>query len=132
MAEHTKNSLKCRINNIYRNYLILNYYESGLLKNSLPSEENLKKLEETKKTIIHSTNQQINEVAKITEKQFEITEYIEPLKAISDLLNSEYFYEIENNMHQILKTYEQQIIHLIEDFNISPIDQMKLSKIDFV
>jgi hypothetical protein len=132
MLDSTKNSIKFRINNSYRNYLILNYYSSGLLKNSLPSEENLRKLEEIKELIISFTKEPLENLSKITDKQLVIVDYIDPLKIIADFINSEFFFDSQKTMDSILNIYETNMNGLIENFQISPMDQMKLHKIKFI
>tara|TARA_Y100000310_G_scaffold267555_2_gene279605 strand:+ start:2304 stop:2702 length:399 start_codon:yes stop_codon:yes gene_type:complete len=132
MPDSTKNSLKFRINNNYRNYLILNYYSSGLLKNSLPSQENLRKLEEIKQIIILSTKEPIENLSKMTDRELVIVDYIDPLKIIADFINSEFFFDSQKTMESILSIYEKNISGLIEGFKISPMDQIKLSKIKFI
>tara|TARA_Y100000310_G_C20246863_1_gene607229 strand:- start:67 stop:468 length:402 start_codon:yes stop_codon:yes gene_type:complete len=132
MLDSTKNSIKFRINNNYRNYLILNYYSSGLLKNSLPSQENIRKLEEIKETVISSTKEPIKNLSKITNKEVVIIDYIDPLKIIADFINTEFFFDSQKTMESILNIYETNMKGLIDDFQISPMDQMKLQKIKFI
>jgi len=132
MSGATKNSLKARINNIYRNYLTLSYYSSQLLKNTLPTEENLKKLEKTKEKIIQETKQFIEKLHVITEKKYEVVDYIEPLKISADLLNSEHFFITQTIIESIIKAYEDIIPKTIEELRISPLDQLKVNRIDFI
>ena len=112
--------------------MILNYYASKLLKNSLPSEENLTKLNKIKILIIDQTETFIHKLSVITGRKFEVIDYIDPLKICADILTSEYFFDSQETIDNILKVYEEQLNKLIKEFQTSPIDQTKLTRIDFI
>ncbi len=124
--------LKVRINQVYRNYLVLNYYTNKLLKDSMPTEYNLKKLEETKKKILESSKGKLQELSNITSKSFDLKDYLDPLKFAVDFLNSEFFFDARNLIDDIISIYEKSLSSLILEFRISPLDQMKVNKIAFV
>ncbi len=132
MLNLTEQAAKLKINNIYRDYLILSYYKSGLLRNTNLNDENLVKLEGIKQRIILETGESIQKVREITEKNIEIKDYIDPLKSCADLINSEYFYQLNEVISKVLEIYELYLKNIRDDFQISPLDQMKLTKIDFI
>ena len=132
MSDSTKSSIKFRINNIYRNHMVLNYYSSKLLRNSLPTEENLKKLNDTKISIINKTESSVTILSSITGRRFEVIDYIDPLKVCADILTSEHFFDSQEIISDILKIYENNLNRFIREYQISPIDQAKLSRIDFI
>lgn len=132
MSDSNKNSIKFKINSIYREYLLLSYYKSGLLKNTLPTEEGLKKLEEIKTTISNECKSLVENLSQISERNFEQTDYIDPLKICADLINSEFFFASQETINKILHIYETNLMHSRDNFQISPLDQMKLNRIDFV
>ena len=132
MSDSNKNSIKFKINSIYREYLLLSYYKSDLLKNTLPTENGLKKLEEIKTTISNECKIYIEQLSNISERNFELVDYIDPLKICADLMSSEFFFASQELINKILKIYETNLMHSRDNFQISPLDQMKLSRIDFV
>tara|TARA_Y100000310_G_scaffold339321_1_gene431675 strand:+ start:2062 stop:2460 length:399 start_codon:yes stop_codon:yes gene_type:complete len=132
MPEHSKNSLKARINSIYRNYLVLKYYKSGLLKNTPRTDENLKMLENSKNVMAVQMTPLIDKLSQVTGRTNKLIHYIDALKIVADLLNTEFFYEAQKTISDILKIYEENMSILLGALNISPIDQMKLSRIDFI
>ena len=132
MPESTKNALKFRINNIYRIYLLLNYYQSSLLKNSPPTTKNIEKLTEIKQLILNSTGPHIQQIAAIQDRALKSEDYIDPLKISADILSTEFFFQSQPRNEEILKIYETNIRGLIDEFQISPMDQMKLNKISFI
>ncbi len=132
MPESTKNALKFRINNIYRIYLLLNYYQSSLLKNSPPTTKNIEKLTEIKQLILNSTEPHIQQIAAIQDRALQSEDYIDPLKISADILSTEFFFQSQPRIEEILNIYETNIRGLIDEFQISPMDQMKLNKISFI
>ena len=68
----------------------------------------------------------------MTDRELVIVDYIDPLKIIADFINSEFFFDSQKTMESILSIYEKNISGLIEGFKISPMDQIKLSKIKFI
>ncbi len=98
----------------------------------MPSQENIRKLEEIKETVISSTKEPIKNLSKITNKEVVIIDYIDPLKIIADFINTEFFFDSQKTMESILNIYETNMKGLIDDFQISPMDQMKLQKIKFI
>jgi hypothetical protein len=132
MPSPSKNVLKSRINSTYRNYLTLKYYNSGLLKSTPPTQENQEKLEQYQEILKTRLNPKIQKISEITNKQHQANEYIDPLKIISELITSEHFFETQDLIDDILKQYEEVLQTLIEEFRISPLDQLKLNKISFI
>ena len=124
--------LKIRINQVYRNHLILNYYMNKLLNDSMPTEFNLKKIENTKKIILEASKEKIQNLSNITSKSFSLNDYLDPLKFVIDFLNSEFFFDVRGIIDDVITIYEKSLSPLIVDFRISPLDQMKVSRIDFV
>ena len=47
-------------------------------------------------------------------------------------MSSEFFFASQELINKILKIYETNLMHSRDNFQISPLDQMKLSRIDFV
>ncbi|MBT3262293.1 hypothetical protein HOB87_01375 [Candidatus Woesearchaeota archaeon] len=132
MSESTKNALKFRINTIYRIYLLLNYYQSSLLKNSPPTPEHLEKLNQVKQLILTSTEPHVQQISAIQDRTLHSNDYIDPLKISADTLSTEFFFQSQPRIEEILKIYETNIRGLIDEFQISPMDQMKLTKISFI
>jgi hypothetical protein len=132
MSGLSKNVLKSRINSTYRNYLVLKYYTAGLLKNTLPTQEDKEKLQQYQEILKTRLISKIQKVSEVTNKQHTIREYIDSLKIAAELVTSEYFFETQNIIDEILRQYEEVLKNLIEEFKISPLDQLKLSKIDFI
>ncbi len=130
--QEDRNYLRNRINRIYRNHLILNYYSSKLLKDSLPTEENLKKVEDLKAKITVDSYNPVQEIARVASINPQLKDYIDPLKICADMLNSEFFFDVRSIVESILSVYEKSMSKLIEDCRISPFDQMKVNRIDFV
>ncbi|MBT7148615.1 hypothetical protein HN743_04075 [Candidatus Woesearchaeota archaeon] len=132
MSESTKNALKFRINTIYRIYLLLNYYQSSLLKNSPPTPEHLEKLNQVKQLILTSTEPHVQQISAIQDRTLHSNDYIDPLKISADTLSTEFFFQSQPRIEEILKIYETNLRGLIDEFQISPMDQMKLTKISFI
>lgn len=132
MSESNKNAIKFKINGIYREYLLLSYYKSGLLKNTPPTEMGLKRLEEIKSQISNESRPHIEKLSQVSDRAFEILDYIDPLKICADLMSTEFFFTSENTINEVLKIYEENLRNIREEFQISPLDQMKLNRIDFV
>ncbi len=132
MPDFTKNTLKSRINSTYRNYLILKYYSSGLLKNTIPTQENKEKLQQYQEILTTRLTPKIQKISEVTKAHYQTTDYIDPLKIAADLLTTEFFYDTQDIINEILRTYESILLELIEEFKISPLDQLKLNKIDFI
>ncbi len=132
MSDSSKNSIKFKINGIYREYLLLSYYKSGLLKNTPPNEDCLRKLEGIKSKIFNECRTHIEKLSQISDRAFEVLDYIDPLKICADLMSTEFFFSSQESINAILKIYESSLMHTREDFQISPLDQMKLNRIDFV
>lgn len=132
MSDSNKNSIKFKINSIYREYLLLSYYKSGLLKNTPQTERGLEKLEGIKSKISNECRPHIEKLSQVSDRAFEFLDYIDPLKICADLISTEFFFASESTINEVLKIYESNLMHAREDFQISPLDQMKLNRIDFV
>ncbi len=132
MPDSNKNSIRFKINSIYREYLLLSYYKSGLLKNTPPTEKGLEKLNEIKSRISNECRPHVERLSQVSDRAFELLDYIDPLKICADLLSSEFFFNSQETINEVLKIYEKNLMHIREEFQISPLDQMKLNRIDFV
>ncbi|MBT6402666.1 hypothetical protein HOK09_04390 [Candidatus Woesearchaeota archaeon] len=103
MSDSNKNAIKFKINGIYREYLLLSYYKSGLLKNTPPTEKGLQKLEEIKSNISNGSRPHIEKLSQISDRAFEILDYIDPLKICADLMSTEFFFTSQDTINDILK-----------------------------
>jgi len=126
------NYLKSKINSIYKKHLILDYYLNKILRDTLPTEENLRKIKTIKENIIKLSLQDVQVISNVTSKNFSVNDYIIPMKLCADFLVSEFFFQLRGNISNILVIYESNLNILLEELKISPLDMMKVNNINFI
>jgi len=67
-------------------------------------------LEEIKTTISNECKIYIEQLSNISERNFELVDYIDPLKICADLMSSEFFFASQELINKILKIYETNLI----------------------
>ncbi len=124
----TQNAAVFRLNQCYRDHLMLEYFTSGLLKNSLPSEEQKKRVQEVEEAVLQQITDSMKQLETIKGSVIETKERSEPLKVCAAMLN-EYFFDARDSIDSVITTYETVLHPLVEEMQISPLDQLKVHNI---
>lgn len=125
-------TLKNRLNEIYRCNAILEGYQNNLLRNSEFSPDNGKALEDARNTVIMLAKEMLNAISAITGRDYNATALTQPLDIAYDLIKSEHFFNVREVVDGLLAVYEKHFTSLVNKFNISPLDKIRFYKMQFV
>lgn len=124
--------LKNRLNEVYRSNALLEAYQNNLLKNSEVKQEHLQKINAAKEQSITLSQEILNTIGTLTQKQYKTTSFTQPLDWVFDLMKSEHFFETRELLEGLLAVYEKNFSILVNQFMISPLDKLRFYKMQFV
>lgn len=124
--------LKNRLNEVYRSNALLEAYQNNLLKNSELKPEHLQQITAAKEQSITLAQEILNTIGTLTQKQYNVASFTQPLEWAFDLMKSEHFFETRELIDGLLAIYEKNFSILANQFMISPLDKLRFYKMQFV